>query len=48
MRKKGATAVRIFEEIMTAPLYCVILQQTLLPFILWLTISIGGVLQTRI
>ena len=31
--KKGATAVCIFEGIMTAPLYCDILQQTLLPFI---------------
>ena len=31
--RKGATAVCIFEGIMTAPLYCDILQQTLVPFI---------------
>ena len=31
--KKGATAVCIFEGIMDAPLYCEILEQTLLPFI---------------
>jgi hypothetical protein len=31
--KKGATAVCFFEEIMAAPLYCEILERTLLPFI---------------
>lgn len=31
--KKGATQVCIFEGIMAAPLYCEILQQTLIPFI---------------
>ena len=31
--KKGATAVCIFEGIMAAPLYCKILERTLLPFI---------------
>ena len=31
--RKGATALCIFEVIMTAPLYCDILQQTLVPFI---------------
>jgi transposase len=31
--RKGATAVCIFEGIMTAPLYCDILERTLLPFI---------------
>ena len=31
--KKGATAVCIFEGIMAAPLYCDILERTLLPFI---------------
>ena len=31
--RRGATAVCIFEEIMTAPLYCDILEGTLLPFV---------------
>ena len=31
--KQGATQVCIFEGIMTAPLYCDILEKTLLPFI---------------